>query len=972
MDLSKLVRDIKDTVRGGNTAPEFVVDLAAEHAEACEILNARLATVRRLLAGGFRSEAIALADQAPRLLDQVEQLDFPEWDAWIDLLIQKELDPPPRIDSDAAEMVEDAYDDLRRLDPLLVKHRLLALSRAPLKARLQILRKLREKDPLNPLWPEDIERLETARLQEIRAEYQRAKAKEDAATLRLLQAELEGEWSGSQASELLARLSKTTAELSREQARQEMQELAPELNSALAAFDVEQGQVLRERWNTLASVAEVSSDDPLVRSVREALAWLDEEDLLAAEQESFDRAIVRIERSIEEHCAIDDLEKQIYELQKFERELPAPLVQRIRLYRENLYLLRRRRTIAVGTAVVATVVIATVGVIAWVSNQQHRAAVTETIARLGELDQDYAAYQLYWDKLPPAIQENSDVIEVRNRLDKEYEQKRIRGAEFDRIVESIDLEGPLGPELDATVETLVDLAWSDDHRQEIEQLERKITRERESRADVRNEAFLDQLMSWISRLEQWDAVPAEQLSEDELVNAHESLELFLKEQEGILDGLPAIQPENRQQARLVLQSIDRKIRQREEMTLAARSLKELTRQVGAPEAFADQLENFASQFRTSPLAPDFQMVAIEERYWKALQSWQQLAADGRWKRLKEIPPGDAQDLLSELEASLKDSVVLRIPGEPDAVLDYLKSVMERSAVPPERLAAQVRSFCRQDTFLLQQVLLDKEGNYYYLAEPAKEDDDDVTVRYWTDIIDLETKFERFGPERVAYVGTAGHCGVAAALLEVDYRKFPTTAEYGLELLRTALEFEPAGVTVDPIPRGIIVEYLLTAVIDGAPPLAAAEGLKPMQDELGFLQVNNLDWYNPNDNGADRKRQLLKDQVFPDLIKQIKRVEAGQPAANVDVASLVSWTSLKHFAWVGWTQRLETGDWVLVSPDSVDSGEVWMLLPTGENEAELLKIGNLLEGGSLVVLEDAIESMRSGRPIFMPMPPQDMP
>ena len=42
------------------------------------------------------------------------------------------------------------------LQDLLRTHRRLALSRAPVRARIAVMRKLAAQDPANPIWPEDL------------------------------------------------------------------------------------------------------------------------------------------------------------------------------------------------------------------------------------------------------------------------------------------------------------------------------------------------------------------------------------------------------------------------------------------------------------------------------------------------------------------------------------------------------------------------------------------------------------------------------------------------------------------------------------------------------------------------------------------------------------------------------------------------------------------------------------------------
>jgi len=67
-----------------------------------------------------------------------------------------------------------ARDREKSLQPLLSRHRLLAIAKAPARTRLEVARRLATEDPQNPGWPEEVASLESARLEEVEAETQAA------------------------------------------------------------------------------------------------------------------------------------------------------------------------------------------------------------------------------------------------------------------------------------------------------------------------------------------------------------------------------------------------------------------------------------------------------------------------------------------------------------------------------------------------------------------------------------------------------------------------------------------------------------------------------------------------------------------------------------------------------------------------------------------------------------------------------
>ena len=113
---------------------------AAAYAQACAEVNERLLRCQRLLQQGLRSEAIQLAEIEPRLLDSVAVLDFPERRAWDELAGGLGLPVAARLHVEAAAFLNEAYAQEDPLQDLLRSHRRLALMRAPLKARIGVLR----------------------------------------------------------------------------------------------------------------------------------------------------------------------------------------------------------------------------------------------------------------------------------------------------------------------------------------------------------------------------------------------------------------------------------------------------------------------------------------------------------------------------------------------------------------------------------------------------------------------------------------------------------------------------------------------------------------------------------------------------------------------------------------------------------------------------------------------------------------
>src|SRR4029077_815572 len=124
------------------TLTDPVRQLATAYARACQEIGKRLRRCWEFLQQGLRSEAIHLAEAEPNLLDELATLDFPERKQWEEVCLSYGLASPGRLNFEAAEALNEAYADALPLDGLLRKHRLLALTRAPVAQRLSLLRRV--------------------------------------------------------------------------------------------------------------------------------------------------------------------------------------------------------------------------------------------------------------------------------------------------------------------------------------------------------------------------------------------------------------------------------------------------------------------------------------------------------------------------------------------------------------------------------------------------------------------------------------------------------------------------------------------------------------------------------------------------------------------------------------------------------------------------------------------------------------
>ena len=191
LDYQRIVDDVRSLlcVQGAD-AMDFLRAAAADYSIACDEVNERLHQCGSLLRQGLRSEAIQVAEIEPNLLDTTALLDFPERAQWVETAGRCGIAAPTPLLLDVAAELNEAYGLEQPLGTLLQQHRLLALARGPLAARIGVLRALADMDAGNPVWQEDLRIFEEERQKQIAAEVKVATHRQDAAALASLDAEL--------------------------------------------------------------------------------------------------------------------------------------------------------------------------------------------------------------------------------------------------------------------------------------------------------------------------------------------------------------------------------------------------------------------------------------------------------------------------------------------------------------------------------------------------------------------------------------------------------------------------------------------------------------------------------------------------------------------------------------------------------------------------------------------------------------
>jgi hypothetical protein len=254
---------------------EDTADLAVSYAALVKDANDRLRRCGEYLRRGMRSEAVHLAECQPRLLELAEALRLPNPVAWGRACTAHGSPPPPELLNADLKEIESAFEIERSLEPLLARHRLLALAQSSVQDRQEVLRAIAREDPKNPAWDECLRMLDVARFKEMRLEAKAAFRAHDRAGLERLESELQTHPPRAAVpADLQEGLSKALNSVRVEAARKTLLPLLAQLEAARVARNFEQGNQLLGQWQQAIEANKVVLPAELQQKVSPAIVWL--------------------------------------------------------------------------------------------------------------------------------------------------------------------------------------------------------------------------------------------------------------------------------------------------------------------------------------------------------------------------------------------------------------------------------------------------------------------------------------------------------------------------------------------------------------------------------------------------------------------------------------------------------------------------------------------------------------------------
>ncbi|QEH31542.1 hypothetical protein OJF2_00070 [Aquisphaera giovannonii] len=943
--------------------------LAGSYAEACAEAARRLGQCQRLLQQGLRSEAIQLAEADPRLLDLVAALDFPERDAWDELVGIYGLPAAPRVSQSAAQFLNEAYALEEPLQDLLRTHRRLALSRAPVRARIAVMRKLAAQDPTNPIWPEDLRVFEKVRFRELQEDGAEAARRREVKDLGKILAEVEeSPWVEPPPKALVQGLRKADAQLRGQQNRAALADLEGELADAFAARDPERARRARQPWLSLVGVLGLAEDDPAMRRARPILDWLEDRDRADEDDRRHEDAIRELRQTLDEPGAIApaDLERLGNTLLRHERGMPESLqaryVQRLAAERARA---NRLRMIVGGSAAAAVLLV--LGLIAASVRSTARAQEAERAAQavsdaveLGELARAGDLLKKL-EQDDPAILQQAPMLEAREMFKGAEGREAQRQLAFEqayRAAEASPLGGASKP-MDEARKLAVQPTEKEAVAKLAERRAAALEAERkrqggEARPRIRD--LGDRVAALRASLAGAKAEPAKaRAAEDEFEQLRGEADALAAATE-LADGEVKTLA---QAARLDVENLGKQLESGRRVAAVERDMAATLRSAGADEAqamsrYLELLKKAAEAEPGSPRARALPQLDREAQAWEAVAAWNRLLA--AWAK----EPAGGGPRRDQERLDLCNRLIAKYPQSPDAAeiaacRDRLQAVARRA----EPLAGRLQQLLSDP--LVGSVWMvkvrppnrDEPARKYYLAQ--RPPDDSSVVHYYKSYNTEKPAMAAIVREHIALSEAAPQSRIAARY-KAALGQLARGGEWDGPMmdLAAAIRQEPE---IDPLLQLNLLRRVLELAGDGSVPLREA-----CRDALARIDQAGVDvtvpWMDPDNADARRLRPAAAEAVaslpdFAEIRKHAREIAAGLDGRLARRPHPVGWLSPGPQGW-----RVEPA----ISAADAGDGELLVAAREEGGAAAWKRVGTVARGVASLRAEDA-SAMVEGRPVY---------
>ena len=960
----KIIDEISFTLQSDVAeVTDEIRELATQYGRLSREVNDRLRKCGEYLRQGLRSEAIQLAEHEPDLLDVVAVVDFPERDEWVAFLAQNGVKTPDPLLSEVAEQLNEAYAAEEPLQRLMVQHRTLALSLAPLPRRLGVMRQLRELDPMSNFWEEDIRTFENVRLQEIVSAADKAAKARNSKALQDLSEELrETPWFIKPNKKVWALVEQHGKQAFASRAMDRLSEISNELNDAFQSLDLGQARRLRGQWNQLAEKIELSYEDPLYDSVGPVLDWIADEDEREEKERTFTNATGRLERALAGRGQLEELEQLANAIQRTGHAMPEILSTRYanRVSALSLAQTRRRRGL-IGAGVLGLLL--TIALIAGTVHQQsvaaHAQQVSDTFQKLvsdGHIEQ---ARDLL-DR-EPEFTKSAAGMKCETQLAGLEKAERERLSAFDQHMESARHTQEFGA-ASAALGRANSLARTEAETAAVSQLTDEVAEKHRLNMQKAEATFRDAISkasSSISGLE--DASMAGEPLGDQLEDVMKHIAAANVAGAGL-------RPELSNQLRLLKSRVE-SVKKRERLEKSKQEV--LTRltnlsafaltgrlAVATTTAYTEALKSFADDFPDDTRTESFKRALKESHYWLTSAEWHQQR--GEWQSPTADSKREIAKRLQLIESFLATQPPVADQPQIKEYKEYLDALGRRLNVSrnedDETVLDRLSKLFSDPLVSTVQSLESKDGAMYFFSES----------------VDFEGKNQRSFKHLVGFLGETR----PKIFLTKDFKTSKSSASpqvaMATAIRRKLAVLQPADwdsffletadtirrtFDVDPILRLILMKRLLETASQGSYPLAKV--LAPRIENIERSGLNlGAAWMDPEREGRDGEERLAKEMLstFDNLDEDWKKAESWNEQYRDRFSQkwlIIGWLDqTENRRWRCRTDWEPDGDYILYVIGSINAGERY-----GRFE-----IGSVVNGKmSITTAEQSL--LLQGRPVI---------
>jgi hypothetical protein len=310
--------------------PDSVKNAAGIYAEQCRIVNERLADCGYLLKSHQVDEAIRQSQLEPDLLALFDTLAFAEAEQWGKTAEYLRLAVPQRLNFKMATRLNEAHSKSKSTEDLLRQHRFLALSREPLRRRLDVVRLLSQARPSNQGWAADVQRYEAACFEEMRATFDDPMQSNNWAIIRTLLDQLnDGTWSNKPPMDLLIGVQERHSEMRRKQGERLLRVLNPQILNVIADDrDERLAKQLEAQAQNVIEEYKIPENAAIAQPLQQISAWIDKRITGKKNERQYDAAVDQLRNALKDGVSWSYIQYYYGILIEFNRPIPRDVAER--------------------------------------------------------------------------------------------------------------------------------------------------------------------------------------------------------------------------------------------------------------------------------------------------------------------------------------------------------------------------------------------------------------------------------------------------------------------------------------------------------------------------------------------------------------------------------------------------------------------------------------------------------------------